>query len=74
MAKAGLGLTTAYDTHVREDLARGELVAVLEKFSESFPGYYLYYPQRKNTSRALQALVAHLRQWRQAGRGRRCGR
>jgi DNA-binding transcriptional LysR family regulator len=67
---AGLGLTIAYDSHVRDALERGELVSVLEKFCEPFPGSYLYYPQRRHASRALQALIDHLRQWRQAGRGR----
>jgi DNA-binding transcriptional LysR family regulator len=65
LAVAGLGITLAYETHVRDFLERGELVRVLEEFCEPFPGYYLYYPQRRQASRALRALVEHLRQWRQ---------
>ena len=64
LAVAGLGITLAYETHVRDFLERGELVRVLEEFCEPFPGYYLYYPQRRQASRALRALVEHLRQWR----------
>lgn len=71
LAIAGLGLTLSYEGHVRESLERGELVRVLEKFCEPFPGYYLYYPQRRHASRALRALTDHLRLWRQAGSKRR---
>lgn len=67
-AIAGLGVTMAFEAHVREALERGELVSVLEKFCEPFPGYYLYYPQRRHASRALQALVEHVRRWRPSGR------
>jgi DNA-binding transcriptional LysR family regulator len=70
LAIAGLGVTLAFEAHVRDALARGELVRVLEKFCEPFPGYYLYYPQRRHASRALRALVEHLQRWRRAGRSR----
>ncbi len=46
-----------------DDLARGELVAVLEEFSTPFPGLYLYYPQRRHVSPALRALIEHLRSY-----------
>lgn len=42
-------------------LDRGELVAVLETYSAPFPGLYLYYPQRRQASPALRALLDHLR-------------
>jgi DNA-binding transcriptional LysR family regulator len=71
LAAAGLGLTMALDSAVRDALERGELVSVLEKYSEPFAGYYLYYPQRRQASRAFQALVDHLRAWRQVGRNRK---
>ena len=29
---------------MRDQIARGKLVPVLEKFCEPFPGYYLFYP------------------------------
>ena len=56
-----MGLTPASEDRVRDDLARGELVAVLEEFSTPFPGLYLYYPQRRHISPALQALIERLR-------------
>jgi DNA-binding transcriptional LysR family regulator len=74
LARGGVGLAMLFESQVREALARGELVAVLEEFCTPFPGFYLYYPQRKHASRALQAFVDHLRKTRTADaakRGRR---
>lgn len=34
-------------------IERGELVSVLEEFSTPFPGFYLYYPARRQASPAL---------------------
>jgi len=73
-AIAGLGVTLAFEANVRDAVERGELVRVLERFCEPFPGYYLYYPQRRHASRALQALIDHIRRWRQAGRSRKRAR
>jgi DNA-binding transcriptional LysR family regulator len=64
LARAGVGLTMSYEFLVRDDLARGELVPVLEEFSTPFPGFYLYYPQRRHVSPALRALVDYLRRTR----------
>lgn len=61
LARSGVGLTLASEDRVRDDLAHGELVAVLKQFSTPFPGLYLYYPQRRHVSAALQALIEHLR-------------
>jgi DNA-binding transcriptional LysR family regulator len=65
LARAGLGLAIVYEDQVRDEVARGELVPVLEEFCEPFPGYYLYYPQRRHASPALRALIDHLRRARQ---------
>ena len=67
LARAGVGLTLA-DDRVREEIARGEMVPVLEAFSTPFPGFYLYYPQRRHASAALRALVDYLRAARTLGR------
>jgi DNA-binding transcriptional LysR family regulator len=68
LAIAGVGLTLADQSRSREPLARGELVAVLEEFSTPFPGFYLYYPERRQASSALRALVDHLRRARRERR------
>lgn len=64
LAVAGMGVTMSFEAHVREAIERGELVRVLQKYCEPFAGYYLYYPQRRHASRALRALIEHLRLWR----------
>lgn len=74
LAAAGLGVTLAFDTHVRDAVASGELVTILEEYCAPFPGYYLYYPQRHHASRALRAFVDHLKEWRGAKRDRRRSR
>jgi DNA-binding transcriptional LysR family regulator len=74
LAIAGLGITLSYEGHVRGALGEGQLVSVLEEFCAPFPGYYLYYPQRRQASRALRAFVEHLRSWRGAGRRRKRSR
>jgi len=71
LARDGLGLTIVYEDQVRDDVARGELVPVLEAFCEPFAGYYLFYPQRRHASPALRALIDHLRRSRRGGRGRK---
>lgn len=73
LARAGVGLTLTTEARVRDALARGELVAVLQEFCEPFPGHYLYYPQRRHVSPALRALIDHLRRARQPTSGRKPG-
>jgi DNA-binding transcriptional LysR family regulator len=62
LAIAGLGLTMAYDVAVREPIAQGQLVSVLEDYCTPFPGYCLFFPERQKSSRALAALVEHVQQ------------
>jgi DNA-binding transcriptional LysR family regulator len=73
LARSGAGLTLA-DDRARAHVARGELVPVLEEFSTPFPGFYLYYPQRRHASPALRALVDYLRGTRQQNRPKRTRR
>jgi DNA-binding transcriptional LysR family regulator len=61
LACEGTGLTLAREDRMRDELARGALVLVLGEFSTPFPGYYLYYPQRRHASPALRALVDYVR-------------
>jgi DNA-binding transcriptional LysR family regulator len=71
LARAGLGLAIVYEDQVRDEIARGELEPVLEKFCEPFPGYYLFYPQRRHASPALRALIDHVRATSARGRSPR---
>jgi DNA-binding transcriptional LysR family regulator len=70
LALAGAGLTLADESRSRDGVARGELVSVLEEFSTPFPGFYLYYPQRRHASAALRALVDYLRSTKRKGPAR----
>jgi DNA-binding transcriptional LysR family regulator len=70
LARDGLGLTIVYEDQVRDEIARGELVPVLQEFCEPFAGYYLYYPQRRHASPALRALTEHLRRRREGAPSR----
>lgn len=69
LAIEGLGVTLAFEGHVRDAIDRGELVSVLDEFCAPFPGYYLYYPERRHTSPALRALIGHLRRLRESAGG-----
>jgi DNA-binding transcriptional LysR family regulator len=61
MALAGVGLTLGEEEVLRPYIERGELVAVLEPYCTPFPGFYLYYPQRRHAAPPLRALVDYLR-------------
>ncbi|WWT73755.1 LysR substrate-binding domain-containing protein [Lautropia mirabilis] len=56
-ALAGLGLLWIPREVVADRLARGELIEVLADWAISYPGYHLYYPNRRADSRLFQALV-----------------
>jgi DNA-binding transcriptional LysR family regulator len=70
LAREGAGLALA-DDRARDYVRRGELVPVLEEFSTPFPGFYLYYPERRHASPPLRALVDYLRRTRQKSRAKR---
>jgi len=46
-AREAVGLTCLPDHEVAEDLTTGTLIRVLEDWCPPFPGYHLYYPNRK---------------------------
>ena len=66
LARGGAGLAMLYEHQIRDELDRGELVEVLREFSTPFPGFYLYYPQRRHASPALRAFIDFLRQTRRS--------
>ncbi len=57
----GAGLAFTFETHVKAHLASGALVRVLEDWCPPFPGYFLYYPSRRQQPAALSALIETLR-------------
>lgn len=60
-ALAGFGLAYLPDDMARKELAEGRLERVLEDWCPPFPGYFLYYATRRQSSRALALLVDALR-------------
>jgi DNA-binding transcriptional LysR family regulator len=60
----GVGFWSTFDGYVREEVASGELVSVLEDWCPPFPGPFLYYPSRRQSPPALSAFVAFVAQWR----------
>jgi DNA-binding transcriptional LysR family regulator len=60
-ALAGQGLAYVYDDEVAADVKAGRLKRILQKWSPTFPGYYLYHTSRRQTPPALAALIAALR-------------
>jgi DNA-binding transcriptional LysR family regulator len=57
----GVGIGTAMESTLERLLARGKLIQVLKDWCPSFPGYFLYYPSRRNQPAALAALIGALR-------------
>jgi DNA-binding transcriptional LysR family regulator len=57
----GVGLAFVSEEHVAHHLASGALVRVLEDWCPPFPGFFLYYPSRRQLPAALSALIETLR-------------
>jgi DNA-binding transcriptional LysR family regulator len=57
----GAGLAWVSEDRVSEHLASGALVRVLEDWCPPFPGFFLYYPSRRQQPAALSALIETLR-------------
>jgi len=68
----GIGYWSTLEDYVREPIADGRLVPVLQDWTPSFPGPMLYYPSRRQAPAALRAFVAFIRDER-AGRGEGAG-
>jgi DNA-binding transcriptional LysR family regulator len=60
-ALAGAGLAYMWEARVRDDLACGNLVSVLDDWVPSSPGFCLYHPDRRNVPAALSAFINMLR-------------
>lgn len=63
-ALAGAGITFATEETFRPYIESGQLVSILEDYLPPFPGFYLYFPQRRNMAPKLRALIEHVRRYR----------
>ena len=57
----GVGIGTTMEETLTGLLSEGRLIQVLKDWCPSFPGYFLYYPSRRNQPAALTALIVSLR-------------
>lgn len=60
-AEAGLGLAYVPEDTIADGVAAGRLQHVLADWCVPFPGYYLYYPSRRQHTTAFALLVEALR-------------
>lgn len=60
-ALAGFGIAFLPEDEFGDHIAEGRLIRVLEPWCLPFPGYYLYYPSRKQPSPAFSLVVDALR-------------
>ena len=56
----GAGIAYAFEAQVSALVARHRLVRVLEDWCPYYPGFYLYYPSRRQMPAVLRAFVDHL--------------
>jgi DNA-binding transcriptional LysR family regulator len=56
----GVGLACILESAVAGHVAAGRLVRVLEEWCQPFPGFFLYYPGRRQVPMALRALIDFL--------------
>jgi DNA-binding transcriptional LysR family regulator len=57
----GVGLAYMSEDNAAEHLANGSLLPVLQDWCEPFPGFFLYYPSRRQQPAALSALIDAVR-------------
>lgn len=60
-ALAGFGLAYVPQEMARPHVVEGKLRPVLQDWCPAWPGYYLYYPRRRQLSRAMTVLIDALR-------------
>jgi len=57
----GAGLALVANTPAEPHLSGGALIRVMEDWTPPFPGFFLYYPHRKQQPAALAAVIDTLR-------------
>jgi DNA-binding transcriptional LysR family regulator len=63
-AVAGLGVIATFEGFLAPEIARGELEAVLEDWSQRFSGPFLYYAGRRHMPPPLRAFVDYIKSTR----------
>jgi len=57
----GMGIAYVLEHQAKPDIDSGRLVHLLEEWTPPFPGYFLYYPSRRQVPPTLAAFIAALR-------------
>ncbi|ORM71778.1 LysR family transcriptional regulator [Pantoea rwandensis] len=60
-ALAGFGLACVPEDMVQDALNKGKLISVLDDWCQTFPGYYLYYPSRRQHTVAFSLMIEAFR-------------
>lgn len=60
-ALSGFGIACVPEDMIQNEVDSGALVRILEEWSPPFPGYYLYYPSRKQHPPAFALMIDTLR-------------
>ena len=60
-ALAGMGIAHLPEDEFAPHLEQGRLIRVLDDWCPPFPGYYLYYPSRRQPSLAFSLVLNALR-------------
>lgn len=58
---SGFGIACVPEDTIQDFVKSGELIQILEDWCPSFPGYYLYYPSRKQHPPAFALMIDALR-------------
>jgi DNA-binding transcriptional LysR family regulator len=53
----GAGIAFAFEAQVKEYVAQGRLVRVLEDWCPRYAGYHLYYPSRRHLPATLRTFI-----------------
>ena len=61
-ALEGVGLAYTFESLAQPYLQTGRLQRVLQAYSPTFPGFYLYYPSRHDQPSKLKAFIDYVRQ------------
>jgi DNA-binding transcriptional LysR family regulator len=56
-ARAGIGLGFVLEQAAEDALMRGEVVRIMDDWCPEFPGFFLYYPSRRQMRPALRAFI-----------------
>ncbi|MFA6114717.1 MAG: LysR family transcriptional regulator [Sphingomonas sp.] len=61
LCRDGAGIGFLFEASLREDLASGRLIALLEDWSPAFPGFYLYHTGHRHVRPPLRAFIDWMR-------------